>query len=172
MNSKTKYKIIDKFLEKDTYNNFSNFLKSEDVPWYYRAIDSSMGKSKNKNGFFSFCFYNKFAPNHNAFYTHMQPFIKKLSMKSILQIRANLTCRDVDNNESSYHVDYLYDNSTTGLYFLTTCNAKTILKIGKKEIPIDNIENRMLLFPTNVFHKVVYQTDIHRRYVINFNFFE
>ena len=171
MNLKTKYKIIDNFLEKNVYDHFSNFLKSEEVPWYLRHIDSSYGETKNKNGFFSFCFYNNFEPDHDAFYTYIQPFIKKLKARSLIQIRANLTCRDIDNNESSYHVDYNYNNSMTGIYFLTSCNAKTILKINKKEIVVDNIENRMLLFPTNILHKVVYQTDIHKRYVVNFNFF-
>ena len=96
MTSKTKYKVIDNFLDEDTYNKFSAYLKSEAVPWYFRSIDTTMGDTKNKNGFFSFCFYNDHAPNHDSFYEFMTPFIEQLKAEALIQIRANLTFRDID----------------------------------------------------------------------------
>lgn len=171
MTSRIKYKVIDDFLDKETYAGFSNYLKSEDVPWYLRKIDTTMGNTKNKNGFFSFCFYNDHAPNHDAFYQFMPPFIDKLKAESLIQIRANLTFRDIDSRESAFHNDYLYDKATTGIFYLTTCNAKTVLDLPDVNKSIQSVENRMLLFPTKIKHNVIYQTDVHRRYVVNFNFF-
>ena len=102
-----KYKIIDNFLDKNQYDKLSTYLKSEYVPWYLRKIDTRMSKTKNKNGFFSFCFYNKHEPNHSSFYEYMPPFIEKLKIQALIQIRANLTLRDIDARESSFHLDYL-----------------------------------------------------------------
>jgi len=171
LTSRIKYKVIDDFLDKETYTSFSNYLKSEEVPWYLRKIDTTMGNTKNKNGFFSFCFYNDHAPNHDAFYQFMPTFINKLKAESLIQIRANLTFRDIDSRESAFHNDYLYDKATTGIFYLTTCNAKTVLDLPGVNKSIESVENRMLLFPTKIKHNVIYQTDVHRRYVVNFNFF-
>ena len=166
-----KHKIIDNFLKKETYDYFSSFLKSEVVPWYYHPIDSTMGKTKNKNGFFSFCFYNNYKPDDKSFYEFMPHFIKGLNAKALIQIRANLNFRDKDTIESAFHIDNFCDTSTTGIFYMTTCNAKTVLKYPKNNIFIESVENRMLLFPTKIKHKAIYQTDVHKRYVINFNFF-
>ena len=171
MTSKTKYKVIDNFLDEDTYNKFSTYLKSETVPWYFRSIDTTMGNTKNKNGFFSFCFYNDHSPNHDSFYEFMPPFIKQLKAEALIQIRANLTFRDEDAKESAFHNDYLYDKATTGIFYLTTCNAKTVLNLPGVNKSIQSVENRMLLFSTKIKHNVIYQTDVHKRYVVNFNFF-
>ncbi len=166
-----KHKIIDNFLEKETYGYFSNFLKSEVVPWYYRPLDTTMGKTKNKNGFFSFCFYNNNKPDDKSFYEFMPNFIKNLNIKNLIEIRANLTFRDKDALESGFHIDNFYDTSITGIFYMTTCNAETVLKYPKNNVYVESVENRMLLFPSKIKHKVIYQNDVHKRYVVNFNFF-
>jgi|10_taG_2_1085330.scaffolds.fasta_scaffold99010_2 hypothetical protein len=168
---KIKYKVIDNFLDEDTYNKFSAYLKSEKVPWFFRKVDVPMGNTKNKNGFFSFCFYNHHAPDHDSFHEFMPPFIKQLKARALIQIRANLTFRDIDAIESGFHNDYLYKKSITGIFYLTTCNAKTVLDLPGVNKSVQSVENRMLLFPTNIKHNVLYHTDVHKRYVVNFNFF-
>tara|TARA_R100000773_G_C4160841_1_gene78724 strand:- start:98 stop:625 length:528 start_codon:yes stop_codon:yes gene_type:complete len=168
------FKLIDNFLEKEVYQKISDYLTSQDIPWFFRNIDvtgDENGSTKNKNGFYNFCFYNEFKPDHPSFYEFMPPILDKLKVRALIQIRANLTFRDIDTKESAFHSDYEYNNSTTGILYLSTCNAKTILKIKDEEIAVDSVENRMLLFPTNILHKAVYQDDLHKRYVINFNFF-
>jgi|TARA_R110002012_G_scaffold51718_2_gene133401 hypothetical protein len=168
------HKVIDNFLNVKDYNNIYNFLKSEDTPWYFKNDDVTQEKnviSLNKNGFFNFCFYNNYSPSHQSFYTLIPPLIEKLNAQAIIQIRANLVFRDKDSIESAYHNDYLYKDSFTAIYYLTSCNAKTVLKIDDREIPIDSVENRMLLFPCKILHKVIYQTDLHKRYLLNINFF-
>ena len=85
-------------------------------------------------------------------------------------VRANLVLRDVETIETPYHIDNNCLYATTGILFLTTCNAKTILNIKNKEVPIDSVENRLLLFDSKIEHKVLYHTDVWRRHVINFNF--
>tara|TARA_R100001460_G_scaffold37492_4_gene71841 strand:+ start:63 stop:581 length:519 start_codon:yes stop_codon:yes gene_type:complete len=168
------YKIIDNFLEKSLYEKISKQIKGNDIPWFKRDLDVDLEgvKNNNKNGYFTFCYYNNFKPDHPLFFEHMPLILEKLNVLSLIQIRCNLTFRDKDTIESAYHTDYNSSKAITGIYFLSTCNAQTVLKIKEKEVFIDNIENRMLLFSTNILHKAIYQTDTHKRYLINFNFLQ
>lgn len=169
------YKIIDNFLSEEFYNYLSKDLKGEDIPWFFRYEDTSKKSILNKtnNGFFSFCYYNNLRPDHPLFDKHIVPILKKLNVISCLQVRANLTVRDKDHLESGFHTDCVEEKSPcieTAILYLTTCNAKTVLKIGEKKVFIDSLENRLLLFDNSIQHKVIYQNDCHKRYVINFNF--
>ena len=161
------YRIIDNFLEKNFYKELSEDLKGQNIPWYLRDNKGVAGKT-----YFTFCYYNHFKPQHDLYYKHIVPILEKLKVLSLLQIRSNLTFKDVNSIESSYHTDYNSNKTTTGIFFLTKSNAKNVLKINEKELFIENHENRMLLFPTNIEHKIIYQTDVDKRFIINFNFLE
>ena len=171
------YKVIDNFLSEDLLKKINTFIKGPDCPWYYRpqdvitsSIKENSNLKKNKNGFFCFCYYNDFAPRHNSFYEHIVPILNDLDVAAPLEARVNLNFRDIDSNESKYHTDRTYDNFLTAILYLTTCNAKTILKIENENFSIDSKENRIVIFDGNIPHKVQYQTDSHKRYVINLNY--
>ena len=161
------FKVIDNFLKKDFYHILSKDLKGENIPWYLRDSKGVAGKT-----YFTFCYYNNHQPQHDLYYKHIVPFLPKLNILSLLQIRSNLTFKNVNSIESLYHTDYNSSETTTGIFFLTTSNAKNVLKINGKEVFINNLENRMLLFPTNTEHKIIYQTDVDKRYIINLNFLQ
>jgi len=164
-----RYQIIDNFLPKEYYNELSSFIKSNlNIPWFYVGQDTK--NSKNKNGYFTFSFYDHFKPDHQAFLL-LEKLIKKLECKSLIEFRANLTFRDIDCVESSYHTDFAYDGSKTAILYFTTCNAKTVLKINENEIFCKSEENRLLIFDSNVYHKVIYHNDVHKRYILNMNYF-
>ena len=163
------YKIIDDFLDKESYELLSKAIKSETVPWYFRAADTT-GYTSQTTRSFTYWFYKHYTPDPTAFDYRILKILKKLNSIACVQVRANLCLRDIDAKESSYHFDYDHPDVTTGILYLTNCNGKTILKINEKEHSIDSIENRMLLFPAQTKHKLIYHTDVHKRYVINFNF--
>ena len=87
----------------------------------------------------------------------------------ITQVRVNLTFRDKDCVESGFHTDK--DKGKTAILYLTTCNGKTVFKKNNEEISLDNIDNRIVIFDSNIQHKAIYQTDVHRRILINFNYY-
>ena len=58
-------------------------------------------------------------------------------------------------------------NSTTAIYYLTTCNGYTLID-GKK---IKSVENQIVIFDSNIKHQMVSQTDTPERIVINLNYF-
>jgi len=163
-------KIVDNYLEADLYNKISNFLKSDKPNWFFASQDTS-DFSKNKNGFFQHCFYNNNQPLSAKFFELMEPVLLKLKADACIQIRSNLNFRDIDAIECGWHMDGYNPAATTGILFLTNCNSKTVLRTKDGDVFVDSIENRMLLFPQNTEHKVIYQTDVHKRYVINFNYF-
>lgn len=168
-----KYLIKDNFLNKEYYQQIKDFLNHPyDIPWYWSPQDTK--QSKNKNGYFTFSFYNNHRPDHPAFNLIID-LLKELNCKAPIEIRANLSFRDVDSIESSYHVDldsrFNYKNSKTAILFFTTCNAKTILKVDDKEVVCSSVENRVLIFDSTIQHKVRYQTDVHKRHIINLNYF-
>ena len=120
-------KIIDNYLEPELYKKISSYLKSDKASWYYKKEDTNHF-SKNKNGFFSFCFYNHGQPDHVKFYDLVVPILMKLNADACQQIRANLVVRDKDTVESGWHMDGPNPAATTGILYLTNCNSKTVVK--------------------------------------------
>tara|TARA_R100001440_G_scaffold16293_7_gene27782 strand:- start:6133 stop:6636 length:504 start_codon:yes stop_codon:yes gene_type:complete len=164
------YKIIDNFLEEEKFNNLSNFIKGTDIPWFVNEDDVE-NNTKNKNGFFRHVFYHRYESKSN-WITKINPIMEKLNPISLISIRANLNVRDIDSVESSYHIDNKSFLAHTAIFFLNDCNSKTFLKLPNKEIIVGSKENRMLIFKSSIYHKVIYATDIHKRYVINFNYIQ
>tara|TARA_R110000765_G_scaffold183153_1_gene289077 strand:+ start:393 stop:923 length:531 start_codon:yes stop_codon:yes gene_type:complete len=163
------YKVIDNFLNNQFYEKLSYDLKGENHPWYYTKIDVDLKKSMN-NGLFTHVYYGNHKPTSEFFNLHIGPIIESLDVEALIMVRANCVLRDVDTIETPYHTDNNCLYSTTAILFLTTCNAKTVLKVKGKEIPVDSVENRLLLFDSKIKHKVLYHTDVWKRHVINFNF--
>ena len=163
------YKIIDNFLNNQFYEKLSYDIKGEHMPWYYTKIDVDLKKSMN-NGLFTYSYYGNHKPLSDKFDEHIRPITESLDVEALILVRANLVLRDVDTIETPYHIDNNCNYATTAILFLTTCNAKTVLKVKGKDIPVDSVENRLLLFDSKIQHKVLYHTDVWKRHVINFNF--
>ncbi len=162
------YQIIDNFLDEKFYLELNEIIKSENIPWYFKAEDTQ--NSDNKNGYFCHNLYINDQPDSAYYISLMKPILKKLNYISCVEARINLTTRDIDTVESGFHVDQPFKNATTGILYLTDSNARTVLKIKGKEIFVKSKNNRLLLFDTEIQHKVIYHSDIHKRYVINFTY--
>ena len=166
-----KHKIIDNFLEEKHLIDFKKFINSEEIPWYFKKTDTS-NETENKNGCFNFCFYNGGVPRASEYEPLILPILKKLNFLAPIQVRLNMTMRDIDTISCGFHTDYNCKNSTTAILFLTNCNSKTVLNYDKQTYSIKSVENRILIFPSNIMHKVIYQTDVFKRFVLNLNYFE
>jgi len=162
--------IIDNYLEPTMYKNISDFLKSNKTNWFLSSFDTQ-NFTNNKNGFFEHFFYDNNQPSCPKFFDLILPILKKLKVTAPIKVRANLSLRDIDTVESGWHMDGYHSAATTGILYFTSCNGKTVVKTKDGDVFVDSVENRMLLFPQKTEHKIVYQTDVHERYLINFNFF-
>ena len=122
------YKVIDNFLNNQFYEKLCYDLKGETHPWYYTKIDVDLKKSMN-NGLFTYSYYGNHKPLSDKFDEHIRPITESLDVDALMLVRANLVLRDVDTIETPYHIDNNSNYGTTATLFLTTCNAKTVLKV-------------------------------------------
>lgn len=165
------YQIVENFLDKIYYNKLKDFLYGSDIPWFFRANDVEKPKTgRSNNGYFSFCWYNNSRPNHHLFDEHLNLVLKKLNCHIPIQVRANLTFRDINSVDSDWHTDDNVICGTTAILYFTSCNAKTLLNIDDKIISVDSTENKLIKFKSTIPHKLVYHTDVHKRILINFNY--
>jgi hypothetical protein len=167
MTEKSEYEVIDNFLDKEYFDTIKNTLTSFDMHWFYR--DNMTTDDENGMCYFTHNFFvnNTICSN---FFNLLGPLLDKLKISSLIEVRANMSISKNDQYESSWHVDNPYENSKTVILYLTTCNAKTMINVEKEIIEIDSVENRILIFDTNISHKMISATDTKRRIIINLNY--
>jgi hypothetical protein len=160
------YRIIDNFLEKQVFKNIQELIMSNNFPWFFEKHQII---SEHSDGYyFSHTFYKNNKINSNYF-ENMVPILEKLDCKALSEIRANLTTNKNKNDISNWHVDRTYP-CYTSVFYINNNNGYTLLNEMDK-IKIESIENRMLIFDSNIKHAAVSQTDTDNRLVINFNYF-
>jgi len=164
---KKNYEIINNFCIPELFNQFKEIVFSENMAWFYRGrLAGDINKS-----YWTHCLFNNHIIDSNLFYN---PFIKftldKLKIASLIEMKLNLTLKSSSSIESNFHNDYPFPNCKTAIVYINTCNGKTVIKI-KKEIEIKSEENKALVFDTNILHKVVSQTDVNKRIILNVNYF-
>jgi hypothetical protein len=169
MTEKSQYEVIDNFLDKEYFDTIKNTLTSLDMNWFYR--DNMTSDDENGMCYFT---HNFFLKNHvySPYFNLLEPFLAKLNIASLIEVRSNMTISNEDRYESSWHVDNSYENSKTVILYLTTCNAKTMINVENEIIEIDSVENRILIFDTNISHKMKSATDAKRRIIINLNYIQ
>ena len=167
MTEKLKYEVIDNFLDKEYFDTIKNTLTSLDINWFYR--DNMTSDDEHGMCYFT---HNFFLNNHvySPFFNLLNSFLVKLKASSLIEVRSNMTICKKDTYESSWHIDNTYQNSKTAILYLTTCNAKTMMRVEKEIIEIDSIENRVLIFDTAISHKMISATDVKRRIILNLNY--
>ena len=109
---------------------------------------------------------------YSPYFNVLEPFLAKLNISALIEVRSNMTISKKDTYESSWHIDNPDKNSKTVILYLTTCNAKTMLNVEKEIIEIDSVENRILIFDTKISHKMISATDAKRRIIINLNYIQ
>ena len=165
------YKIIDNFLEKEDFYKFQELLfNRENTHWFF--VHGQINKSKDDLedfGFFQLCFFNNFSNDFNGYNYFLHKIYEKLKCKALIQSRANLFLKQNEVKKLYFHTDYSY-RCTTAVFYMNTNNGATILDENEK-IKIDSIENRMLVFDSQIKHCALIQSDTKRRIVVNINYF-
>lgn len=163
-NNYRKMKIIDNFLDKKDFLNIKSFITSGYMPWYISEVINE----KIPGHQFAHLFYWDFTIKSNQ-YELLIPIIKKLEIKSLVRIKANLLPRSEKIIEHGYHSDFPFKNLKTAVYYCNTNNGYTKFKNGKK---IESIENRIVFFNADQLHTGSTCTDEEFRIVININYYD
>jgi hypothetical protein len=162
------YKIIDNFLEKKDFLEFQKSIFQNDVPWFYRNSQVDWNDDLEDLGYFSLCFFNEFYNGFTSFDFFLKKIYQTLGCNSLIQSRANLTLKS-NNQKLYFHTDYPF-KCISAIFYMNNNNGGTMLDIDEK-IKIENKENRMLVFDSQIKHSAILQSDVKRRIVININYF-
>ena len=110
MTEKSEYEVIDNFLDKEYFDTIKNTLTSLDINWFYR--DNMTSDDEHGACYFT---HNFFLNNrvYSPYFNLLEPFLAKLKVSSLIELRSNMTISKKDTYESSWHVDNTYENSKT-----------------------------------------------------------
>lgn len=161
-------KVIDNFLNKKEFEDIQNSIVNNTYfPWYFSEYTDYLNEKGLDKSKYMHTFYENYNANSN-YYNLLLPIIEKLKCKSLIKIKINSTNYSTKLFEGSYHTDTKYD-STTAVYYLNTNNGYT--KFKKNNKIIKSIENRIVIFNSNLEHLGTNTTNTKRRLVLNFNYF-
>jgi len=164
---KFKYKIIDNFLDEETFLNIKNVMEGVTFPWYL-VKDVNEVHINKKNDLTSYLVHMFFYQvSHSSYFDLLKPILNKMNVKSLIRIKGNVyfNTKKMDTHEP--HVDYSFPHQGA-IFYINTNNGKTILE---NNVKIDSVENRLLLFESFKNHSSTNTTDSKFRMNINFNYF-
>jgi hypothetical protein len=167
-------KIIDNFLPKEEFVNLQNVVLSDWFPWYklnFKINSQTMMADSNLEKYnlqFIHTFYKEHA-SKSDFLQYLNPILTKLNPLAIIRLKANLSTATSDIVEFGLHQDVYDSRITTGIYYFNTNNGYTFFDDGTN---VQSIENRLVLFNSQMLHSGTTCTDEKFRCVLNLNFIE
>jgi hypothetical protein len=160
---KDKIKVIDNFLDKNTFSNINKILLGADFPYYYQ---SAIADNKDTSDFyFNHTFYLNNQQQSSAFSDVVLPIIGRYGFQKLIRAKCNLYTRKEKQIPHSFHLDFKIPH-TVLLYSVNTNNGYTMFKTGEK---IYSKENQLIVFNGVLKHCSVPQTDEKIRVNVNIN---
>lgn len=158
--------IIDNFLPEDIFRSIQSMFFRIDFPWFFCDVLYKMEFSCEEldNYQFSHTFYNK---NRLVSEWNIEPIIEYLKVNAIVRVKANLNPRTPKIIKHGFHTDNEL-NCKTAIYYVNTNNGFTEFEDGTM---VESVENRVVVFNSNLLHTGTTCTDQKRRIVVNLNYF-
>ena len=157
--------IIDKFLPQKDFKYLQDFIMGPDITWHIQqglAYRDKVGKDV----LLTHMFYQNEEP-HSPFVNEMVPLLEKLDRKVLIRLKANAYPITDEIVVHPRHTDLDYE-CKTALFYINTNDGWTELDDGTK---VDSVENRLVVFDSQVPHSSTSCTDAKVRYNININYF-
>ena len=156
-------KVVENFLSPLNYNALYSAFTNEYFPWYY----NNYKVKEVSNKLFHYQFTHVFFENNkinSSYFTILQSLLKKLKLKTLKKVKANLNPISDKLIEFSEHQDAFKElQCTSMIYYLNTNNGYTKIKNKK----IKSKANKAVFFPSHTFHFGTNSTDCNNRMVIN-----
>ena len=159
------YEVIDNFLPKDEFIKLQSLILGNEFSWYYNDYIINDGREESNYQFTHLFFWTESKSAHSI---KLMPLLNKLGIKEgqLFKLKANLNVKTPNHEYGGYHTDG-YKNKITSIFYINTNNGWTEFKDGTK---VESVENRMLVFDSNLEHTGVSCTDQKRRVLFNFNY--
>lgn len=163
--------IIDNFLPTEIFYPLSEVFLGPDIPWYFLTTVDYDDEDDNDNDKYQFS-HSIWEPSigvSTPFYNVVSPCMEKLNCYSVIRIKSNLNPKtNINKKIGDFHTDTLIPNATTAILYLNTNNGYTMFEDGSK---IECVENRLVVFNSQIKHTGISCTDQKCRVLINFNYF-
>jgi len=163
-------KIIDNCMPDVVLKNYFNMITSGNFPWHFTPVVSQQDstKEKEKNNFqFANTLYQGNLPK-NELFNHFNAILNYIpELQSLVKFKINCNPCYSQIIEHDFHVDVPY-NCNTAIIYLNTNDGYTLFETGEK---VNSVENRMVIFPSQIKHTGTTCTDQQARFVININYF-
>ena len=160
-------KVIDNALELTEFEYIRDVMWSDEFPWGMSAGYATENTGDKDLEFkFSHTFYNGIYQRSN-FFELLNPLFNIMQPRAFIRIQAIVSPRSDRLVKTGYHSDI--SECITAIYYLNTCNGP----LHFEDYPsIDAVENRLVIFNSNLIHCGTKCTDSDRRTLINFNYYE
>ena len=150
-------KVIDNFLDQDSFNHFKNIITGQYFPWYFNNQ-----KVLDDNHLDNYQFVNTFKDGNTAM-PLLDVFEEKLNVSNFLRAKLNCTTKTNKIFEFKSHRD-LDVNCLVSIFYINSNNGYTKFENGQK---IESIENRLITFDNNLKHNGTTSTNSQTRIVLN-----
>jgi hypothetical protein len=150
-------KVIDNFLDQDSFNHFKNIITGQYFPWYFNNQ-----KVLDDNHLDNYQFVNTFKDGNTAM-SLLNVFKEKLNVSNFLRAKLNCTTRTNKIFEFKSHRD-LDVNCLVSIFYINSNNGYTRFENGEK---IESMENRLITFNNNLKHYGTTSTNSQTRIVLN-----
>ena len=174
--------VIDDFLPLYNFNQLQSTLLGSYFDWYFNSTtlaEEHLNKNKIRyrghhftHRFYKTRFIDPFMGEEKSsqYFSLLEVIISKLKLKRLVHIKANLGPRTLFHRKEGYHIDIdppLPGVHKTAILYMNTCNGWTEFEKGGK---VKSVENRIVIFDSNLKHQGVTCTNEQRRVLINFNY--
>ena len=165
-------KIHDDLLSKGDFANLKNYILGSNFPWYKGYIVDQNHKllcdPLDNIQFYCWLYYDN-RPQTGE-YKIVEPIIyhPELKIASVIRVKANMNLRTNKVIEHGYHTDGEFQ-CKTAVYYINTNDGYTAFEDGTQ---VESIENRLVVFDSQIKHTGSTCTNDQYRCVINFNYFE
>ena len=165
--------IKDNFLPLDTFLKFEKLVQGNNFGWYLSEVIGLSDEfiatcNKIDNYQFTHMFYYNNIPQSRYYEEYISPFISLLNIKSMLKAKINLNPKTEKNIKHGFHRDTYIDESFTSILYFNNTNGYTEFKNGEK---VQDVKNRLVTFPSHLYHTGNTCTDNSYRIVLNLNYY-
>lgn len=174
--------IIDNALLRPVYEEINSFIHSSRFIWRWsNVLEPGLAEKVNKykveiDPKDNYQLYADILNTNLGLYNQdgielCRPILQRLAVGAPIRIKVNC-CTVSPSGEQiihGYHVDNPYPNAKTAILYLDDSNGFTQFRHNQQKVYSKN--NRLVIFPSSLYHSGTSPTDQMRRMVININYF-
>ena len=156
---------FDNFLSKEIFDPIQITMLGPGFPWFYNN-----GINHKDDNLFQFVhvFYSLPEKIISPYHEELRKVYDALGIKKLIRVKANLNVRTDIHHNTGFHIDFHKSwNCKTAILYINTNNGWTEFENGAK---VESIENRLVMFDSQIKHSGNTSTDQKIRVLINFNY--